>query len=169
MTASWQQELRDFLLTALYVALAGPIVGLVWWQVAPKMTRQSMIAVATGTGAPYHPVFGADLWFLLFSALAGIACTLLVLLFRTASPGVVVGLAVGSAAAGVIADRVGFVAQRGQTLANMRAVGIVPGGLAHDLLDFKVRAVGVVAAWPIAALVVYLAALAIADRHRSLP
>jgi hypothetical protein len=169
VTAPWQQEVRDSLLTAVYVALAGPIVGLLWWQAAPKLSRGSLAEILVGSEAPFRGQIGADAWFLLLSAVAGAVCALIVVLLRGYGPGPVLGLAAGGVAAGIVADRVGYLAQRAGTRAAMHAVGIVPRASSFDLLDFKVRALGVVVAWPIAALVVYLAALAIADRPRSLP
>ena len=167
MTDPWQRELRDFLLIAGYAVFLGPVAGLIWWQVAPKQTQQSMTLLLNGSAAPFHLTIDADVWFLLVAALAGLVTALVVALLRAAGPGAVAGLAIGSAAAGVVADRVGYLAERGHTLAAMKAAGVAPGAI--DLLDFKVRALGVIVAWPMAALLVYMAALAVLDRYRSLP
>lgn len=169
MRDPWQRELRDFLLTAVYVVLVGPAAGLVWWQLAPKQSKQSMLVILNNSAEPFHVAIDADAWFFLVAALAGVACALAVFCFRDVGPGVAAGLAIGGAAAGVIADRVGYLAQRGHTLAAMHAVGIPPSGSASNLLDFKVRTLAVVTAWPIVALIVYMGALALRDRHRSLP
>jgi hypothetical protein len=163
----WRRELRDFLVTAGYVVFLGPVAGLIWWQLAPKQTRQSMTLLLQGSVKPFHLAIDADVWFLLVALIAGLASALVVAFLRTVGPGVVAGLAVGGAAAGVIADRVGYLAERAHTVAAMQAAGVAPRAM--DLLDFKVRALGVIVAWPMAALIVYMAALALRDRYRSLP
>ena len=167
MTEPWQRELRDFLLTAVYVAFLGPIAGLVWWQLAPKQTKQTMTVLLSGSATPFHVTVDADAWFLLVGAIAGVITALVVLLLRWFGPGAVAGLALGGAGAAVVADRVGYLAERGHTFAAMQAAGVDPR--AADLLDFKVRAIGVIAVWPMVALVVYTTALAMRDRYRSLP
>jgi hypothetical protein len=167
VTEPWQRELRVFLLTAVYVAFLGPVAGLVWWQLAPKQTKQTMTVLLNGSATPFHVAVDADAWFLLVAAIAGLVTALAVFLLRWFGPGAVAGLAFGGAAAGVIADRVGYLAERGHTVAAMQAAGVAPA--AADLLDFKVRAIGVIAVWPMVALIVYTTALAMRDRYRSLP
>ncbi len=167
MTEPWQRELRDFLLTAVYAVFLGPIAGLVWWQLAPKQTKHTMTVLLHGSAAPFHVAVDADAWFLLVAAIAGLVTAVVALLLRWFGPGAVAGLAVGGAAAAVVADRVGYLAERGHTIAAMQTAGVAPA--AADLLDFKVRALGVIAAWPMVALVVYTVALAMRDRYRSLP
>ena len=169
VTGQWRPELRDFLLTTAYVALTGPVAGLLWWGQAPKLSKQSMARILAGSGAPFNALIGADSWFLLVAALAGAACATVVVLVRGVGPGLLAGLAIGGAAGAVIADRVGYLAGRGHTVAAMHAVGISTSGTAGNVLDFKVRAVGVMVAWPIAAILVFVLALAVKDRNASLP
>jgi hypothetical protein len=167
VTEPWQRELRDSLLIAVYVALTGPLVGLLWWQAAPKLTKQLMAGLLIGSNVGYRTEIGADAWFLLFAAVAGVVCGLAVFVLRGWGPGAVAGLALGCAAAAIVADRVGYLAQRGHTMAAMQALGIADG--ASDQLDFKVRALGVMVAWPLAALLVHVCALWVRERNLSLP
>lgn len=152
--------------TAVVVALSGSLVGLAWSAWAPKL---SIAGVLSGSEEPFRAQIGADAWFLLLSAVAGIICAAVALALRGRGPGVVLGLAIGGAAAAVVADRVGYLAQRASTLARLHALGITPHGDVLGLVDFKVRALGVMVAWPAAALLAHALALAVRNRHRSLP
>jgi hypothetical protein len=165
---AWRGQ-RDVVLaavTTLVVALSGSVVGLVWSSLAPKLSITGVIA---GSEEPFRAQIGADAWFLLLSTVAGLLCAAVALALRGRGPGVVVGLALGGVAAAVVADRVGFLAQRGSTLARLHALGIAPHGDVLGLVDFKVRALGVMAAWPIAALLVHALALAVRHRRGLLP
>ena len=152
--------------TTVVVALTGPIVGLVWSALAPKLSITGVIA---GSEEPFRAQIGADAWFMLLAAVAGVVCAAGALAVRGRGPGVVIGLAVGGVLAAVIADRVGFLAQQGDTLARLHQLGIVPRPDVLGLVDFKVRALGVMVAWPVAALLAHSLALAIRGSRRSLP
>jgi hypothetical protein len=161
VTASWRQELRDFLLIAVYVALTGPIVGLLWSAVSPKL---DILGLVSGSGT-FRPEIGADVHFGLLGIGAGAVCAAITLACRRDGPGSMIGLAIGGLGAALIADRVGYLLNHGDTVALLRAHSL---SLTIDPF-FKVRALGVVVAWPMAALVVYVSALALRDRARSLP
>jgi hypothetical protein len=151
-------------LVAVYVTLLGPAVGLVWAAVAPKL---SIPLLAAQSDATFHAQIGADAWFLLVGGIAGLLSVGLALLAtRGISPGVAVGLAVGGAAGAVVADRVGYLTERGTTSAALRAIG------AHDLtgallseIDFRIRALGVLTIWPIVSVVVIGVVAAAAARR----
>jgi hypothetical protein len=169
VTASWQRELRDFLLIAVYVVLTGPIVGLLWSASGPKL---EILQALGGSANAWRAEAGADVHFGLLGIAAGAVCAAVAVLLRMDGPGTTAGLAAGGLGAAFVADRVGYLLNRGDTLdlLHSRSISL------HVLLSqygidpfFKVRALGVVVAWPLAALVVYMSALALRDRARSLP
>jgi len=168
VTDPWRQELRDFLLTACYVVLAGPIVGLLWSAAGPKT---DLLRALGGSGVAWKAEVGADVHFGLLCVAAGTACALAALVMRREGPGTVAGLAAGGLGAAFVADRIGYLLNRGDTLDLLRAHNVSMGLLDRYGIDpfFKLRALGVVVAWPIAALVVHALAVALRDRSRSLP
>jgi hypothetical protein len=145
------------MLTTLYVSLFGPVVGLIWTAVSPKLSISALLANSDGV---FHAQIGADAWFLLVGGLAGVLSALVAwlvhrwVLQRHLSAGVAVGLAVGGALAAIIADRVGYLYERGVTSEALRAIGANPAGSAIAEIDFRIRALGVLTVWPLAALVV---------------
>lgn len=138
------------LVTALFVGLLGPAAGLVWAALAPKLSVSSAIK---GNEAAFKAQIGADVWFLFIAVAAGlITAAIAVWVFRVHGPGLLIGLVVGGAAAAVAADRVGYLVDHASTLAALRAAGVKhPTSFGVSLLDFRVRALGVLTAWPIAA------------------
>ena len=161
-------EVVSGLLTAVYVTLAGAVVGLVWAAVAPKLSKSALLNVS---GAMFHPQIGADAWFLIVGGLAGIACAIVaVLVLGEPGPGVVAGLGVGGLAAAFVADRVGYLAQLHDST-QMAVAAFRSLGLAPDVgqLEFRVRALGVLTVWPIASLAVVGLVLAVGAWRRSLP
>lgn len=168
MTDPGQRELRDFLLVTVYVALAGPIVGLIWSAASPKV---DLIEALAGSGVAWRAEAGADAYFALLCIAAGALCAGIAVACRRDGPGAVAGLAAGGLAAAFIAARVGYLLNKSDTLHVLREHGISLSVLDKFGIDpfFKVRALGVVAVWPMAALIVYMGALALRDRYRSLP
>jgi hypothetical protein len=161
-------EIVTGVFTAVYVTLAGAFAGLVWAGVAPKLSKAAVLDLS---GAMFHPQIGADAWFLLVAALAGVLCAAVALLVAgEPGPGVVAGLGVGGLAAAFVADRVGYLAElHGSTqmaIAAFRSLGAEPF---TGEFDFRVRALGVVTAWPIASLAVVGLVMAINAWRRSLP
>jgi hypothetical protein len=102
---------------------------------------------------------------------AGAICAAIAVVLRLDGPGALAGLAGGGIGAAFVADRVGFLLNRGGTLDLLHAHSVSLGLLSSFGIDpfFKLRAVGVVVAWPIAAMVVFVTALALRARTRSLP
>ena len=168
MTASWQQDLRDFLLIATYVVLTGPIVGLLWSAAGPKL---DLFRALGGSGGAWRAEAGADVHFGLLCIAAGALCAGVALLLRMDGPGVIAGLAAGGLGAAFVANRVGYLLNRGDTLDLLHSRSVSLHQLSQYGIDpfFKLRALGVVVAWPMAALIVYVTAVAIRDRARSLP
>src|SRR5207248_10196090 len=97
---------------------------------------------------------------------AGVVCATVALLLRGDGPGVVLGLAVGGLFAALIANRVGLLAQHDGTMTALRQLGIPSSHRLIDLLDFRVRATGVLLAWPIAAVVVHGLVVALRPHSR---
>ena len=137
---------------ALYAALLGAPAGLVWGAAAPKL---SIPALAANSDAVFHAQIGADAWFLLVGGVAGaLTAVVAMLVIGRESPGMAVGLAVGGAVGAIIADRVGYLHERDATRAALAAIGAHPSGATISEIDFRIRAVGVLTVWPLAALVV---------------
>lgn len=150
----WGHELRDLLVTTTVLVLLGPMAGLVWSAVAPKL---ALVAALEGAEAPYRAEIGADFRFLLVGIVAGLVSALGVAAARRDGPGVMLGLAAGGLAGGFVAARVGYLAERGGTLQTLHHLGVSVHLLAGYGLDpfFRLRALGVVVAWPIVAVAVH--------------
>ena len=168
MTTLWPREVRDFVLVTLYVALTGPVVGLIWAAASPKT---DLLKALTSSGVAWKAEAGADAYFFLIGLAAGVVCAGIALACRRDGPGALAGLAGGGVAAAFVADRVGYLLNRSDTLDVLRANSISLSRLAEFGIDpfFKVRALGVIMAWPIAALVVHASAVGLRDPYRSLP
>ena len=157
-------EITTAVVTALYVALLGPVAGLIWSAVAPRLSLRALIA---NSGAAFHPQIGADAWFLLVGGIAGVLCTVLaVVAGKRTGPGLAVGLAVGGLAAAFIADRIGYLHDHQSTVMALRAKGAHLNGALVSELDFRIRALGVLAVWPVASLVVLAVVVAVSGRRR---
>ena len=168
MTNPWLQELRDFLLVTTYVLLAGPIVGLIWSAAGPKV---DLVRALGGSGGAWRSEVGADVHFALLGIAAGVICAALVVACRRDGPGAIAGLAVGGIGAAFVADRVGYLVNRRDTLNLLHAHNVPLSLLDKFGIDpfFKVRALGVVIAWPMAAIAIFMLVVAMRDRARSLP
>jgi len=157
-------ELATAIVTALFVTLLGPAAGLVWSAVSPRLSVQSLIA---SSDAAFHPLIGADAWFLLVGGVAGAICTLLALVVgKRDGPGLALGLAAGGMAAAFVADRIGYLDDHQSTLMALRALGAQPGGGFAAEIDFRIRALGVLTVWPLASLVVLGIVVAVTGHRR---
>jgi hypothetical protein len=152
-------------LAAVFTALLGPVAGLVWTAVAPRVDVARAVA---GEETAFKAEIGADVWFLAVAVIAGVVAGLVaVTVFRARGPGLLVGLVVGGLGAAFAADRVGYLTDHASTLAALHAAGFArPSRLGVSILDFKVRALGVVAGWPIASIVVVTVAEFVDSRRR---
>lgn len=139
--------------TAAFVTLLGGAAGLIWAALAPKV---SLTDVANGSSAAFHAQIGADAWFLLVGGIAGALCAVIAwLVLRDETPGLAVGLAAGGTLAAVVADRVGYLTQAHRTIEALHRLGVVhPDGSTLSQIDFRIRAIGVLTVWPLAALIV---------------
>jgi hypothetical protein len=154
----WPHDAWVFGVTTALVVLLGAVAGLIWAAVAPKL---SIAAVLAGHEEPFRAQIGADAWFLLVSALAGVVTALIATVFRADGPATTAALGIGGTAAAFVAARVGYLAQHADVLSALRAVGLDPADLSLELVDFRLRATGVIVAWPIAALLVHTCAVAL--------
>jgi hypothetical protein len=152
------------LLLGIYTVLVGGAAGLVWAALAPKLSVPALVA---GSDATFRAQVGADAWFLLVGALAGVLCTLMALAFAgEPGPAVAIALAVGGLIAALVADRIGYLSERGATSHALHAIGAHPGGSLISEIDFRVRALGVLTVWPIASLAVVGLVMAINAARR---
>lgn len=136
----------------LFLAIAGVIAGLLWDTAAPKL---SVAKLAASSSATFRAQIGADAWFLLVTALVGAAAAVVMcLVVRRPGPGTAVALAAGGLLGSFVADRVGFLAERHATVSALQALGVQAGGDLVSEIDFRVRALGVVVAWPLVGLAV---------------
>jgi hypothetical protein len=134
------------------VAASGAVVGLVWSATAPKLSIRALVG---GSEATFKSQIAADGRFLLLAVLAGVVCAGVLIALGERGPGAVVGLAVGGVLAALVANRVGAVAQHDATMSALRSLAIPRSAHVLDLVDFRVRADGVLLGWPIAALIVH--------------
>jgi hypothetical protein len=120
-----------------------------------------------GSAGGFRAEAGADFHFLVVGLVVGVVCGLAAVRLGRDGPGASLGLGVGGLLAGLVAARVGYLANRGGTLASLHHFGVKLSVLDHFHLDpfFKVRALGVLVAWPIAAVIVH--SLIVGIRHRS--
>ena len=161
----WPADGWEFAATALFVVLSGPLVGLIWAAVGPGLP---LLPVLSGSGSAYRNEVGADFYFLLLTAAAGLLCAAVAVALRRDGPGVLLGLVVGGLGAALVADRVAYLAERGDTLDTLAHLQVSLATLHRYGIDpfFKVRALGVLVAWPMAALAMHTIALAARARAR---
>jgi hypothetical protein len=144
----------------LALGLLGAVVGLLWYASAPDLTLRRLV----GSEGPFTWQFGIDTSFLLIAALVGAASAVAVYVLGGRGPGAVLGLAGGGVAGAAVAARVGFLAEHAHTLSVMKAAQVPSVYL--DVLEFKLRALSVAAAWPLVAVGVFVVVAAVRDDAR---
>lgn len=148
----WPHEALVAVVGTLFLALSGAVAGLLWDGVAPKLSFADLAASADQT---FRPHIGADAWFLLVTVLAGLVTAVgLCVVVRRPGPGAAVALGVGGLLGALVADRVGFVAERHAAVVGLHSVGFPATGDLVTQVDFRVHALGVIAGWPLAGLAV---------------
>lgn len=148
----WTAEGFVAVVGTLFLAISGAVAGLLWDAAAPKL---SFPALSASADAVFKPQVGADAWFLLVTVLVGLVTSVaFCLVVRRPGPGAAVALAVGGLLGAFVADRVGFIAERHVALSGLHAIGFPSTGDIVTQVDFRVRALGVVAGWPLVALAV---------------
>jgi hypothetical protein len=142
-------------------ALAGLPVGLLWWLAAPlpRIAKRADGLYRVG-GEGNESAIAADGWFAVLAVLAGVLAALVVyLLTRPGRVLPLVGLAVGGLLGAVVAWRFGALLGPGPIDATAR--GLKAGTRFDAPLD--VTALGVLLAWPLAAVITYFAVSAGSD------
>lgn len=136
-------------------ALAGLPVGLVWWLIAPlpRISKHADGLYRAG-GEGNEAAIAADGWFAVLAVVTGIVIALVVhLLTRPGRVLPLVGLAVGGVIGAIVAWRFGALLGPGEIEATAR--GLKVGARFDGPLD--VTALGVLLAWPLAAVITYFA------------
>lgn len=159
----WRRDSICALLVAVYVALSGSVLGLVWSATTPPLPIKQAVQ---GSEEPFRTQIAADGRFLLLGVVAGVLSALVVLALRQDGPGATVGLAVGGVIAAVLANQVAILAQHDGTIAALHALHLRTGHGALDTVGMQVRAKAVLMAWPIAAVVVHGLAALMRTSHR---
>jgi hypothetical protein len=153
----WWREARTAAVVAVFAALLGSVVGVIWHAAAPTV---GILAAVNGSAAAMKPFVGDDVWLGFLGVIAGIVCVLvLVVVAPEASrgPGAQLGLAVGGLLGMLVAARIGHRIGHHHVVEALQAA--FPRGNAAgirsvaSLLDFKVRATGVLLSWPVASVV----------------
>jgi hypothetical protein len=162
---AWPGDGIEFALTTIVVVLTGPLIGLLWAAVGPQL---SLVNALSGSGPAYNAEVGADFYFLLLTGGAGLLGAAVAVALRRDGPGVLLGLVVGGFLAALVANRVAYLVHHGDTLATLRHLGVSLSVLQRFGVDpfFKVRAEAVLVAWPMAALLLFVLALAVRGRAR---
>ncbi|TQM76000.1 hypothetical protein FHX40_2724 [Thermopolyspora flexuosa] len=141
------RHVRDVLVTAIILALLGAGAGLIWSAVAPP-TRYVVGADGPRLADPStQTLIAADGLFAVITAGAGLVCGILAFAFAR-RPAVLLGLAAGGVAAGLIAERVGGSA--GTTVLRAAEAGGFQEGS-----RLAVTAQGVLLAWPLFAVAAF--------------
>jgi len=149
---NWAAETVIAVAGTMFVAITGAVAGLLWDGAAPKL---SFRALAVSADQTFRPQIGADAWFLLITVLVGLAVSVaFCLVVRRPGPGAAVALGAGGLLATLVADRVGFVAERHAAVEGLHAVGYRATGDLITQVDFRVHALGVIVGWPLVALAV---------------
>lgn len=173
LALGWRAEIIVAVAITAGSAVLGGAAGLVWDALAVHPSLRAVLRVRET--ADRQPM-GQDMLFAAVTAVAALlAVLLLVVVGRrwSARPridrglGAVIGLLAGGVAGAVIADAVGHTARHAafarayQPLApHLSAFG----RLYLQAFDFKLHALGLLAVWPIAALVVHAVAVQLAPR-----
>jgi hypothetical protein len=147
-------EVRTGAIVTGCLLAAGLPVAVVWWLIAPLprlVVRADGVFFAQAGG---EDAVAADGWFAICTATAGLVAALLVFArARRARVGALVGLAVGGLLGAIVTWRVGVLLGPGDALDS--AKGLAAGTRLDGPL--KLSALGVLFAWPIAAVVSYFA------------
>ncbi len=163
--ARWREDLPRALAVVVGCVLLGAPAGLLWSQVAPRLT---VTFKAEGPSAPdlesTKAFIGADAVYILVMLGVGVLCGLLAWAFaRRSGPWTVAGLTIGGLLAALVAARVGVIPGSEDALLALRQgkVGHAPVDLYLGVLKGDVphlRSPWAAVAWPVGALVAFLAA-----------
>ncbi|MGH8970389.1 MAG: hypothetical protein ACRDV1_10625 [Actinomycetes bacterium] len=148
-------ETRTTVVVMSLVVLAGPILGAVWWLVAPRpqlRVEQGAVLLAESSG---ESAVAADGWFVICAATAGLACALVAFSrIRRARIGALAGLTLGGVAAALLAWGVGLLLDA--SAVSLEAARALPDGTRLQG-PLELSAKGVLLAWPMASVIAYFA------------
>ncbi|HTW20289.1 MAG TPA: DUF2567 domain-containing protein [Mycobacteriales bacterium] len=156
VTIRWRAEVFVALVVAAYSTVLGGLVGMLWPRVAPHVR---LVAAINGSEAATKALLGDDMWLAFLGILAGlvvVAGSFVLARDATDGPGGVIGLAVGGILGSLVAAQVGHLEQHPHVVSALNAA--YPGLSRHSVrtilgyFDFKLRAEGVLVAWPVAAV-----------------
>lgn len=145
-------ETRVGLVTVASVALLGAPAGVLWALLSPQLDLRAAI---NGSESAFRVLISDDVGFLALSALVGIATGLVAwVLGRRRGIGALLGLTIGGLAAAAVAARVGHLVRLPDLLGQLRSG--VPAE-AVRLVEFRLRARGLLVVLPLAAVLTFLA------------
>jgi hypothetical protein len=149
-----KKDLRDAVLVALAVTLAGVALGLLWLWLAPKVPLIADDKAVFLKDTEGEEAIGGDGTFILLALGLGALSAAAVFLFRRKGGiALVAGLAVGALLGSVLAWRLGiWLSPNQDVVAAAKAAG---KGVTFDA-PLKLDAKGALLAWPIAAMAVHL-------------
>jgi hypothetical protein len=169
-TVKWRMEILVAEVVTLYSLVLGAAVGLLWPRVAPHIR---LVAAINGSEAATKALLGDDMWLALLGIIAGIVSVALLALVAGddgAGPGGAIGLALGGVLGSLVAGHVGHLVQQPHITAALHSsfptITHTQVTTILGYFGFKVRARAVLAAWPIAAVIVHAATVAL--RHNRL-
>jgi Protein of unknown function (DUF2567) len=154
-------EVARAVVVVVVLATCGVGVGLVWWQVAPRLGFR---IVSAGNGTPVTPeseqFFAADGWFVLLTLLAGLLAAGVVWSMRSfRGPFATVTLAAGGVLGAVVTWRIGLILAPAPSPTALRQVGQV----VYPAL--RLRATAALVVEPIAAVLGYVLCAGFASRN----
>jgi hypothetical protein len=153
----WRDELRAGLLVVACSWAAGLVIGLVWWLATPLNELQKRPSGVFAVGSSPENAIAADGWFAVLGLVTGVVSALLAAtLLRRRRLGALLGLTVGGLLGSVVAWQFGVLLGP-QPLTEAAATADVGDRFSAPL---ELSAVGVLLAWPIAAVIAYFAAAA---------
>lgn len=136
------------------VLLASPVVGVVWWMVAPLPRMQMFGRSVVLVDPEGEAAVAADGWFAVCAGSAGLVCAVVAFaMIRRARVGALLGLTVGGLIAAVVAWRVGVLL--GPAPVHEQAKGLAAGASFDGPLALSAKAV--LFAWPLISVIVYFA------------
>ena len=147
-------EVRTGLLVGFGVLAAAPVVGIVWWLIAPLPQLRVSGELLLPVGGEAESAVAADGLLGVCAAVAGLICALLVFSrVRQARVSALLGLSLGGLAAAVLAWRLGEFLGPGPERETAR--GLADGSTFDGPLVLSAK--GVLFAWPMTAVIVYFA------------
>ncbi len=148
------RELKNGVLTAVLVAVAGVVLGLLWLWLAPRIPLVSDGKAVYLKDTEGEQAIGADGTFVLLALAVGVLTGAVVFWRnRRGGVGVVLGMAVGAVLGSVLAWRLGtWLGPTSDLIAHARAVG------AKKVFDgpLELQAKGALLAWPVGAVLTHL-------------